>query len=83
MQINGKFDFDQTPLAPTGCKVILHDGTDEQPSWVNHGSKGFYVGPALKHFLCYNVLMFKNNDTHISNTGDFFPHMCDNPIPSA
>ena len=81
--INGEFDFDKIPLAPAGCKVILHDGTEHRPSWANHGSRGFYIGPALKHYRCYDVLMVKSNDTSISNTVDFFPHMCDNPIPSA
>ena len=47
------------------------------------GLEDFYVGPALKHYRCYNVLMVESNDTRISNTVDFFPHMCDNPIPTA
>ena len=28
-------------------------------------------------------LMVERNYIHISNTVDFFPHMCDNPIPTA
>ena len=28
-QIYGKFDFDTTPLAPTGCKMMVHDSTNE------------------------------------------------------
>ena len=31
-QINGEFNFDKTPLAPAGCKVILHDDTEQRPS---------------------------------------------------
>ena len=44
-----------------GCKVILHDGTEHRPSWANHGSRGFYIGPALKHYRCYNVLMVESH----------------------
>ena len=58
-QVHGVFDFNKTPLAPAGCKVIIHDCIDERPSWANHGSRGYYVGPAMKHFWNYNVLMDK------------------------
>ena len=36
-QVHGIFDFNKTPLAPAGCKVIIHDCTVERPPWANHG----------------------------------------------
>ena len=42
-QVHGEFDFNKTPLAPVGCKVIVHDRRNEQGSWDNHGSHGFYI----------------------------------------
>ena len=32
LQLHGNFDFNKTPLAPAGCKIIIQDRTDEQPS---------------------------------------------------
>ena len=79
-QVHGMFDFNRTPLAPAGCKVIIHDRTDERPSWADHGTRGFYVGPAIKHFCNYNVLMDTTKKIRQSNTVDFFPSTCDDPI---
>ena len=56
MQLYGIFDFNKTPIAPAGCKIIIHDRTNERPAWANHGSRGFYVGPAFYHYrnyVCY------------------------------
>ena len=56
-QVYGIFEFNRTPLAPARYKVIIHDRTDERPLWANHGTRGYYVRPAMKHFCNYNVLM--------------------------
>jgi hypothetical protein len=42
-QIHGEFDYYKTPIAPVGCKVLVHDRTNELASWDNHGSPGFYI----------------------------------------
>jgi hypothetical protein len=47
--IYGQFDYNKTPLAPAGCKILIHDRANERPSWANHGTDGFYIGPALQH----------------------------------
>lgn len=49
-QVHVTFDFNKTPVAPTGCKVVFYDRTDERSSWANHGTKGYYVGPVMKYF---------------------------------
>ena len=80
--INGAFDFNKTPLAPAGCKTIVHDGTDERKSWDEHGSRGFYIGPAVKHYRCYRNTMLKSKAVRISNTVEFFPVACQDPLLS-
>jgi hypothetical protein len=42
-QVHGEFDFSRTPIAPIGCKVIVHDRRGERGSWDNHGSHGYYI----------------------------------------
>jgi len=42
-----QFDFDKTPLAPPGTRVVVHDRPESRPSWGFHGTDGWYVGPAF------------------------------------
>jgi hypothetical protein len=51
--INGPFDFNKTPLAPPGCKVIIHEKPSQRTSWGPHGVVGWYLGPAEEHYRCY------------------------------
>jgi hypothetical protein len=46
-QLHGIFDYNKTPLAPPGTKVIIHKKPDHRGSWSPHGLKGWYVGPAM------------------------------------
>ena len=78
-QVQGIFNFNCTPLAPAGCKVIIRDRTDEQSLWSDHGSLGYYVGPAMKHFHNYNVLLDATKKIRQSNTVNFFPFACEDP----
>ena len=57
MQVHGNHNFDKQPLAPVGYKIIIHNRTNECPSWSDHGSRGFYVGPAMKHFRNFVCFM--------------------------
>ena len=62
----GPFDFNRTPLAPPGTKVIIHNKANIRASWGYHGTKGWYVGPSLEHYRClkcYNPDSMKEVDT--------------------
>jgi hypothetical protein len=50
--LNGNFDFNKTPLAPPGTKLVVHLKPDQQASWAYHGKEGWYVGPAMEHYRC-------------------------------
>ena len=50
MQVHGNHNFNNHPLVPVGCKSIIHNKTNERPSLSDHGLRGFYVGPAIKHY---------------------------------
>jgi hypothetical protein len=72
-QLNGHFDFNRTPLAPPGTRVIAHDKPDQGASWDSHGVDGYYVGPVLDHYRCYQVHITKTKGTRIFDAVDFFP----------
>ena len=49
-QIEGEFDYNRTPLAPPGIRVVVHKKTRERASWDAHGVDGWYIGPAMESY---------------------------------
>jgi hypothetical protein len=72
-QLNGHFDFNRTPLPPPGTRIIAHEKPDQRASWDPHGLDGYYLGPALDHYRCYQVHITKTKGTRIVYTFDFSP----------
>ena len=48
--LNGAFDFNRTPMAPPGTRVILHEIPAKRGTWAPHGVDGWFLGPALDHY---------------------------------
>ena len=71
--LEGIFDFNKTPLAPLGTKVILHEKLSQKLSWYLHGTEGWYLGQALEHYRCYRVFVNKTKDERVTDTFEFFP----------
>jgi hypothetical protein len=55
-QLSRAFDFNKTPLAPPGTRVIIHEQTGVRRTWSVHGTDGWYLGPAPEHYRCYTVV---------------------------
>jgi hypothetical protein len=72
-QLNGHFDFNRTPLAPPGTRIIAHEKPDQQASRDPHGVDGYYLGPAFDHYRYYQVIITKTKGTRIVDTVEFFP----------
>ena len=53
----GTFDFNTTPMAPPGTKVIAHKITNQRATWSKHGVAGFYIVPELEHYSCYRIFV--------------------------
>ena len=82
-QIYGNFDFNSTPLAPPGTKVIVHETPDVRSSWAPHGVNGFYIGPSLEHYRCYKCYIPSTRRERDSDTVEFFPSDSDLPFLSS
>ena len=70
----GNFNYDRTPLAPPGSKVIAHEKPGQRRSWGAHGVDGWYIGPALNHYRCHRVYLPSTRGERVSDTVEFFPH---------
>jgi hypothetical protein len=68
---NGPFDFNKTPLAPLGYRVLTHVKTMMGQSWDYRAKQGFYIGPALDHYRCYELVKSETKQKVISNTVEF------------
>lgn len=77
--LNGIFDFNKTPMAPPGTRIIAHDKPNTRPSWAPHGSHGWYLGPAMNHYRCYRVFIEKTASERISDTVQFFSETITTP----
>jgi hypothetical protein len=81
-QVKGTFDFNKTPLAPAGCKVIVHNRRMERASWADRGTDGFFIDQAPQHYRNYKCYIPATKGIRISNTVEFFPAHCDLPHAS-
>ena len=73
-QLHGAFDFNRTPLAPPGTKIIIHDKPAIIGSWATRAHEGWYIGPASNHYRCHTV--YANHTAHkrVADTVEFSPH---------
>ena len=77
----GQFDFNATPLAPPGTRVIAHEKPQQRATWDPHGVNGWYVGPALEHYRCITCYIPSTGKERVVDTVQWFPHVV--PIPAA
>ena len=80
--LNGMFDFNKTPLAPPGTKLIIHEKPSQRKTWAPHGVFAWYVGPALEHYRCIRAFVPATFKERITDTAQFFPHSIKLPSTS-
>ena len=77
----GNFDFNKSPLAPPGTKIVIHSKPSKRESWAFHGQQGWYIGPALHHYRCVTVFLPRTHRELVTDTVAFIPNIV--PIPNA
>ena len=79
----GEFNYNQTPIAPPGTKVLAHAKPDNRASWAPHGDEGWYVGPSMDHYRCVNCYFPKTRSQRDVDTVTFFPKVVNFPAVKA
>ena len=69
----GQFDFNATPLAPPGTKVLVHSKPTNRATWDFNGIEGWYIGPSLQHYRCMKCFMPTTRAEVNLDTITFFP----------
>ena len=70
--LNGPYNFNATPMAPQGSKIIVHKKPALQGTWAAHAVNYWYLGPALNHYWCYYVYISETRGEHITDTVVWF-----------
>ena len=86
-QINGVFDFNRTPLAPPGTKFLFFESSADRRNWSPHGVDGWYLCPAPKHYIYYQLFVVKTRSERNAKIVQFFrtnvwyqkPHLSTRP----
>jgi hypothetical protein len=82
-QVFGSFDFNRTPLAPPGTRVLVHEKPDVRQSWDPRAIDAWYIGPAMHHYRCYNVFIWGTKSERIADTLAWFPTRVNMPTISS
>ena len=69
----GKCDFNSIPLAPPGTRFIVYKTPDIRKTSSTHGKQGWFIGPSLEHYHCYQVYLTKTRSEQDSNAVKIFP----------
>ena len=76
----GNFDYNRTPLAPPGTKIVAHTSSESRTPYGEHGKVGWYIGPSLEHYRCWKCYFEDTMAERDVLKVDFFPQKI--PFPT-
>ena len=71
-QIHGAFDYNRTPLAPPGIRVLAHIQPEDKRPFAPHAEAGYYLGPTMNHYRCHRIWFLATNLERIVQTLKWF-----------
>ena len=80
-QLNCEFEFNRTPMAPPGKRIIVYNNPHNRRTRNPNGKKAWYVRPVMLHYRCLTVYIPNKDKKRISNPMEFslanltFPRM--------
>ncbi len=78
-EVNGRFDYNKTPIAPLGTKELIYEDPAVCTSWAPHGTDAYYIGLAPKHYRCLCFYMPATRRYRIADTWWLNPTHCTMP----
>ncbi len=82
-QVNGSSDFNPTPIGPPCTRVLAHEKPSNRETWSPHALDGWYVGPALESYRCYNIWICDTRAERICDTLTWYPTKVRMPASSS
>ena len=81
-QLNGKFDYNITPLDPARTVVVAHKKPSQQGSRSVLGARGWYLVPDPNHCTCFEVYTTNTGQTRVVDKVEFYPEKYKTPTLS-
>jgi hypothetical protein len=81
-QIHGAFNFERTPMAPPGFRIMVNEKPHVRGTWAPHAVPGWYIGPVLNHYRCYRVYIPSTRCERITDTIAWLPTQYHLPLPT-
>ena len=53
---NGPFNYNATPIGPSGLRFLIHNKSNTRRTWGFCGHNGYIIGPALHNYRCHTVV---------------------------
>jgi hypothetical protein len=74
--IQGPYNWNHFPLAPSGCKAIIYESPNARGSWGSRGTDAWYLGPSVDHYQCNHYFIPETRACQISGSVELFPQHC-------
>ena len=72
-ELNGKFNYNKTPLVPVGTKALVYNDPSDRTSFEARALEAFVVSWALLHYRCLRFWLPGTNGFRISDTYKLYP----------
>jgi hypothetical protein len=82
-QMHGFLNFNKTPIATPGIRVLVHENPSMRGTWTPHAVDGWYLGPTIDHYRSYKVWIWEIKATRITDTLTWFPSKVKMPSASS
>jgi hypothetical protein len=66
--VHGNFDYNKMPLAPMGCAVQIHQGSERRASWAANAIDGWYLQTSPDHYRCHVIYVKQTRSERVSDT---------------
>ncbi|GFH48944.1 hypothetical protein CTEN210_05420 [Chaetoceros tenuissimus] len=72
--LEGIYDFNRSPLAPLGTKLVYHVKPEQRSTFGTRGKEAWYVGPAPDHYHCDTIFIPEMQREIQVDTVQYFPN---------
>ena len=82
-QVYGIYDYNRTPIAPPGVRVLVHEPAATRNAWSPHATDAWYIGPAMDSYRCHRVWVPDTRKERIAEQVTWYPTRVHAPVPTA
>jgi len=78
--LEGPCDWNKYPLAPPGCKSIIHEAAESRAPWAPRGVDAWYLHPSKDHYRCNTFYVPETRAYRTSGSAEYYSQHNSNTI---